>query len=454
MDVLGRYPQQSIHEAWTSAAAKAIRERFQQNLLADGCSTCAMLLHIGEYDSVPIKAFDLLMPGKRIPAFYPSKDKIHSLPKIFVFGTMDNAHDLVYDESFQLQLRAFLPTLKVLKFETVDALQIPLYKSICTEVLSLQPKMQVHLKASDFVPAEEDKALLSGLNIEWTVSSDRFFVSDTRSNQLVLDEKRLKASLTRFRETIQNKHLHCQLEMRVTAQNIHLISEVFAFCIREQLGFQWLITDEDDQQLKLLSRETLKNTFRQLEASFKKLREGYSISEKLSQRLMTLIERIRQFWAETFRTKRFTDTPVTQQTNGFEHLQFDFSSFLPEKLEFLAAVLKQDAAKGDVSAQQMLSMMPHGYNNLVLSDLQSQISYQAFNRRFLDALAFLNEQSSEREVRSFSNKLEKIDATFNNDEFAEKLTTLFTSTPLLTQVYHIKRLKEDQLLKSMRESLS
>ncbi len=455
-EVLGKYPHQSIRQAWTGAAAQAIRKLFDQHHLAEGCSKCAAMLNVGDYASVPIITFDQFLPAKRIPAFFSSKEHILS-PKIFVMGdegrSASERDSSPFDKDFQLQLREWLPELKVLKLETENALQMPLYRAICEDVLSIQPKIKVHLRTSELIPHEEDLSLLSSLKVDWKVSADRYFILSPATNQWMLDEKNLKESLTTLRRVVQNKHLNCQLDMAISVSNFHLIGDVLNLCVRENLGFQWNIREEDESSLMQFPRETLKATFQQLENTLKTVRSNIKLSAVQVQAFEALIKLFKYWWGETFRTKRFSEPSVVHQTHSVKHIQGQLSSLHADNLELLISILTKDANSGDAAAQQILSVLQVANDVQSLSDWLTKLGHQAFNTRFLEILALFHESASEQEKKVFRLKLKKIDETFNTDLLAEKLTQLFTSTPISTQAYHIRRLKEDKLLETMKESL-
>lgn len=458
-NVLGRYPQQSIQEAWSGAAAQAIRKQFQQNLIAEGCSKCAALLNVGDYASVPIRTFDQFMPGKSIPALFSSKEHHFLSPKIFVIGdegrSASEGTESPYDKAFQLQLREWLPGLQVLKLETADALQIPLYKAICEDILSLQPKIKVHLRASDFVPQEKNISLLSSLKVEWKVSADRYLTISPASNQCMLDEKNLQASLATFRRVVQNKQLNCQLDLAISVSNFHLIGDVFNLCVRENLGFQWHIREEDEPSLMQLPRETLKVTFQQLGNTLKKARTSVKLSALQIQTFEALIRQFKYWWGETFRTKRFSDPTVQMDSLSVADFHFSGNESI-ELVTLLMAILKKDANKKDKQSDVLLKMLEEKFSQIDYAGIQlkSIEDSKKFNQQFMDIICLLDACKFKVEDSELKEKVKEISNVYNTDLMSDKLSKLFLSTPILVQLIHIKRLEKNQLITAMKSSFS
>lgn len=456
---MGRYPQQSIQEAWSGAAAQAIRKHFEQQHLADGCSKCAAMLDVGDYASVPIRTFDQFMPGKSIPALFSSKEHHFLSPKIFVIGdegrSASEGTESPYDKAFQLQLREWLPGLQVLKLETADALQIPLYKAICEDILSLQPKIKVHLRASDFVPQEKNISLLSSLKVEWKVSADRYLTISPASNQCMLDEKNLQASLATLRRVVQNKHLNCQLDMAITVSNFHLIGDVFNLCVRENLGFQWNVRKEDEPSLMQLPRETLKEIFQQLDNTLKKHGSSFTLPNLQTQTFEALIRQFKYWWGETFRIKRFSEPADQMAPVSVADFYFSGNESL-ELVTWLMAILKKDVLKKDKQSEVLLKMLEEKFSSIDCTGIQlkSIEDTKKFNQLFMDVVCLLDASKFQAEDSSLKEKTKEILNIYNTDLMSDKLTLLFLSTPILVQLTHIKRLEKKQLITAMKSSFS
>ena len=57
-EVMGRYPKQTINEAWTSPAANKLRDNVKKNDLGGGCSTCQDLILAGNYKGTKAYHYD------------------------------------------------------------------------------------------------------------------------------------------------------------------------------------------------------------------------------------------------------------------------------------------------------------------------------------------------------------------------------------------------------------
>ena len=178
VNVLGKYPENSIRQAWTGKEAEDLREKIRENNLGGGCNWCGMLLNSENYSGTKSIHFDEY--AHRRNAIDRLKEKFLGIPfnyypKVFEFE-IDNTCNLEcvmcngyysssirknqdklpplvspYDKDFVNQIREFIPHLTDMKFLGGEPFLIKIYYDIWDEIIALNPNIGVHITTNGTV---------------------------------------------------------------------------------------------------------------------------------------------------------------------------------------------------------------------------------------------------------------------------------------------------------------
>lgn len=197
-DVLGKYPLNTIKQAWLGDVANQLRRDIMQNNLDNGCFTCKELMLAKNYTNTHSLVYD-----EHANAF-GIKDKVKQLlglplaayPKVFEFELSNKCNlecvmcngyfssairsnrenlpklDNPYDDGFVEQLTEFIPYLTDAKFLGGEPFLIDIYYKIWEKIIEINPNIRVHITTNATILNARAKALLNKLNCSIVVSID------------------------------------------------------------------------------------------------------------------------------------------------------------------------------------------------------------------------------------------------------------------------------------------
>jgi len=201
---LGRYPEQSIMETWTSKKAQAIRTGMEvdraMKRLPPGCDNCSAQLHAGNFWGLLARKFDE----------YSNHDEAHAqsrlvqtaehgeiaFPKVMEFE-LSNACNLEcvmchggfsstirknrevlpalknpYDDEFVRQLEEFIPHLEQAKFLGGEPFMIKIYYDIWDKMIELKPEILTSITTNGSILNNRIKKIAERLNVCMVMSID------------------------------------------------------------------------------------------------------------------------------------------------------------------------------------------------------------------------------------------------------------------------------------------
>lgn len=181
---IGKYPDQTIEEIWSSEAAKKIRKDMKDYSLFKECNICKADLEIGAFDEVSAKHFDSLP----IHPSYPTMMEFLltntcNLECVMCKGEFSslirqNREKLppianVYDDAFISQLRPFIPHLREVRFSgSGEAFLIDVNYKIWDMILEINPQCLIMVQTNGTVLNSRIKDLLIRGNFQIGVSLD------------------------------------------------------------------------------------------------------------------------------------------------------------------------------------------------------------------------------------------------------------------------------------------
>lgn len=230
-EVLGKFPQNTIKEAWTGAAAEKLRQHIKNNDLGGGCNTCQELILAGNYKGTKAYHYDEF-------AHAPStSDKIKSMlgisslgyPRILEFElsntcnlecTMCSGHfsssirknrenlpalENPYTPAFVEQLTEFLPHLTDMKFLGGEPFLIDIYYDIWEKIIEINPKIKVHITTNGTVLNNRGKRILEQLNVAIILSIDSLDKETYEGIRVNAKYDRMMENLAFFKQLVREK---------------------------------------------------------------------------------------------------------------------------------------------------------------------------------------------------------------------------------------------------------
>jgi len=282
---IGRYPDQSIEEIWTSAQAIAMRAAMRQNEFPSGCELCADQFHAGNFGGFLARQYDgnartLERAGwlDRLRSVV-QPDRIKQYPVRLDFelsnkcnlecsmctgffsssirANRDNLPPLPqsYDKSFIRQLLPFLPHLTHAKFLGGEPFLIDLYYDIWENLMKVNPRCDVAITTNGTVYTDKVKRVLETLNCEIIVSLDSITKSTYESIRQNATLERTLANLESFSAINRKKGKCLVIAICPMISNYREIPALMAFAAERRLRvFFNTVVQPEAHSLKALSR--------------------------------------------------------------------------------------------------------------------------------------------------------------------------------------------------------
>lgn len=240
--ILGRYPENSIHEIWFGSRIKKLRDHILNNDLSCGCFDCMKNLNSKDFYSVNAWRYDFLPEFKS--EFPISMD--------FQIGTdcnmecimcsgeysasirenreMKSPYQNPYDFNFIKQLEEFIPFLKEATFSGGEVFLLNQYFDIWEKFYELNPDILVSVSTNGTILNERVKTILNKLRFNITLSID----SVDRDNYVKIRKNsnldQTLANLKYFVEYSKNKNTAFDIRICPMKQNWKELPDILKFC--------------------------------------------------------------------------------------------------------------------------------------------------------------------------------------------------------------------------------
>lgn len=230
-EVLGRFPQNTIKEAWTGPVAEKLRGYIKNNDLGGGCNTCQELILAGNYKGTKAYHYDEFAHAPSTSDKIKSMLGIQSLgyPRILEFElsntcnlecTMCSGHfsssirknrenlpalENPYTPAFVEQLTEFLPHLTDMKFLGGEPFLIDIYYDIWEKIIEINPKIKVHITTNGTVLNNRGKRILEQLNVAIILSIDSLDKETYEGIRINAKYDRMLENLSFFKHLVREK---------------------------------------------------------------------------------------------------------------------------------------------------------------------------------------------------------------------------------------------------------
>ncbi len=188
--ILGKYPENTIKEAWNSKKLKSLQKNIKKNKLNLGCTICENSIANKTYTLTGAFHYDYLS------CYYKSKypamldfEISNTCNLECVMCTGENSSSIrtnrenlsclppIYDNSFVEQLKEFIPHIKEARFCGGEPFLINIYYDIWELITKLNPKAKITVLTNATTLNEKIKNLLNKGNFNISVSIDSFIKS-------------------------------------------------------------------------------------------------------------------------------------------------------------------------------------------------------------------------------------------------------------------------------------
>lgn len=278
--LFGKYPGNSIMEAWCSQEAAVFRETIKANILKGGCSICRNQLEAGNFKGVHAALYDReLVHANPVPGHEGNRDfGWLNYPEILEFELSNicnlectmcqgiNSHLIrknreglpalhsPYDPFFVAQLREFVPYVKIARFLGGEPFLIPIYYDIWEVFRELNPEAEIHITTNATVWNNRIHSVLQAINVFITVSIDSLDESTYESIRLNGKFNTVRTNIERFLEYGKEQGKTTSITVCPIRENWKEIPDLLSFAIKESMNFYInTVVDPFERSLRSMS---------------------------------------------------------------------------------------------------------------------------------------------------------------------------------------------------------
>lgn len=292
-EVLGRFPQNTIKEAWTGAAAEKLRANIRNNNLGGGCNTCQQLILAGNYKGTKAYHYDSFAVEPTTTDKLKNLIGLHKigLPRIMEFElsntcnlecTMCSGHfsssirknreqlpelKNPYTPDFVEQLTEFLPYLTDMKFLGGEPFLIDIYYDIWERIIAVNPKIKVHITTNGTVLNNRGKRILEQLNVAIILSIDSLDEATYEGIRINAKYSRLMENLEFFKQLVRDKGTYLTFAVCPIISNWKTLPQMLQVANIEGINLHFnIVWAPEYLSLQYLDKDSLAGVITYLEA--------------------------------------------------------------------------------------------------------------------------------------------------------------------------------------------
>lgn len=249
---MGKYPEQTVNEIWSSKKARSFRNLINKNTLPSGCNVCHDALSHSNFRNVMARGMDEIPISRQQPMMMEFElDNICNLECIMCEGELSSSirkncekkppFKSVYDDAFVEQISPWLQNTKLLRFSGGEPFLIPLYYRIWDILLQSNTSCEVFIQTNGTILNDGVKTYLKNLPVSIGVSLDSLHkecfehIRQNAKLETVLENVHV------FKELLSSKKQPGRLLINTTVmrENWHDIPEILHFVNKHGFYFNF-----------------------------------------------------------------------------------------------------------------------------------------------------------------------------------------------------------------------
>lgn len=247
--LLGKYPENSLHDIWFSAQRTALKEALHNYNFDLGCEGCFNTLCSKNYDSVSALRFDGF--GQKL---YPTnmEFQLHNncnLECVMCSGAYSSSIlknrdglpslSMLYNEKFVDELEEFIPHLTHATFSGGESFMIKIYYDIWERIARLNPSCKVNVITNGSVMNQRIKDLLTLGSFTITISIDAFHKDTYEAIRKNADYNVLLENLNHFSEIRSSTNTQININLCPMPINWKYIPAFVEKCNQLRCGYNF-----------------------------------------------------------------------------------------------------------------------------------------------------------------------------------------------------------------------
>jgi len=461
-EILGTYPRQSIKEAWEGKVAQTLRAYMKQNELPAGCDGCKEQILSGNYSGSRAIYYDkyaslltMLPIAIRPPKVFEFEiSNICNLECIMCNGYFSSAIranreklpkiNTPYDDAFVEDVKNYIPHLTDAKFLGGEPFLISQYFEIWDAIITINPKVQVHITTNGTVLNKRAKACLEKMRAGIIVSIDSLNKENYEQIRVNGDFDVLMENIRWLIEYRNRKGLYLSFAVCPMISNRKYLADIVRFCNENEIYIHFNTVWKPDEECLL---NTSSQNLAQLIFEISEIQFGKTAIQKVNkERTGDFLAHLRSWHKEQEKhageTVRLID--LMKDDNASAALSINSKKFLQEIIDYYDFCHQQERPyiQPNNRLAEKLMKMADEMGHLEFREAWMETMLYAA-KRFFDEPTYMIIKSNLENISSLSETFE-IEAVnrriLENFDFMATLKTLrdSTSAELKTKLHPIQ----------------
>lgn len=469
-EVLGRYPETSILDAWMGKEAEILRNNIRKNDLRGGCSSCSELLLSGNYAGTKALMYDEYTFPKN-PLEYIKKiigKSTQGMPRVFELELSNTCNlecemctgyysstirknreqlqplAMVYDAAFVQQLSMFMPGLTDMKFLGGEPFLIDLYYDIWEEIIRVNSDIRVHITTNGTILNQRAKNILEQLKVGIILSLDSLNPEVYSKIRAGASYERVMQHLFYFKELTKKHNTNFTIAACPMVSNWQELPDLLSFTNKHEILLHFnVVWSPEHLSLKSISETKLEEVICFLENSIIAFPLLGKIAMHNKKVYTDLIETLKYWRTEKLAQKDNSNLIYQNAQKWLTSEPFPETEMMDITLKLILAGIvffEYNELLDSVTKLTDSYRQPTEF-----SDLKAWLVYvknmekpSKFSHSFLEALNYLfGKLYQDEEIDAFTLKIQEIQKILSKSSKQEQLAYELTETPPLSQIAFI-----------------
>ena len=215
--ILGKYPENSIHDIWFNPKIEKLRKYIKNNDLSFGCYKCKEAIVQNNISTMTSIYFDKygIKPIKRYPKVIEFElSNRCNLECIMCSGRVSSQIQIKrenqelmkmqYDSSFVNQLEEFIPHLEEAKFFGGEPFLINIYYEIWERIIKIKPSVRIIVQTNATILNDRIKNIFHKSNMSVSISLDSLVKENYEKIRINADFDKTMENIKWFGDQMQN----------------------------------------------------------------------------------------------------------------------------------------------------------------------------------------------------------------------------------------------------------
>jgi MoaA/NifB/PqqE/SkfB family radical SAM enzyme len=246
--ILGKYPEQSIHDVWFGEKISDLRKYISGNDLSHGCGECARRISQKLYNLSGALQYDYLsqhQSGKYPSMFDFEISNTCNLECVMCIGENSSSirrnreklppYTQFYDNLFVEQLIEFIPHLKEARFSGGEPFLIPIYYDIWEQIIKTNPATQISVLTNATILNDNIKDLLVKGDFRLSISIDSLQKETYEKIRINGNFETVTANLSYFYDYSRERNTVFSMNVCPMPSNYSEIPSIVLYCNQKNI---------------------------------------------------------------------------------------------------------------------------------------------------------------------------------------------------------------------------